>query len=875
MRPIKLTMSAFGPYAGAAEVDFSKFDDNGIFLITGDTGAGKTTIFDGMSYALYGEASGGKNRRVGKSFRSDFAALTDETFVEFTFSHRNITYRIRRSPDYERKKLRGEGTTVKTANAEFECIDTGEVLSGVDAVEKRVRELIGLDQSQFSQTVMIAQGDFLKILNAKSDERKALFQKLFDTLDFEYVQRKLKEKNDEAAAALDEIKAEIRGLLDRIVIDEEFSEKESLDGYTADEKYITQTIPILQKMVSEQGKRHEAAKTAVKELTEKQKAADAEYIKSEAVNKDFAKLHELENSMEAILSEEKRIESDKSRLSAAALAAGIEPIEALLIQSRKDVAAEEALLCKNDEKKTELEQRLPEYEAAMNEAKKAAEQAEPIKETAGKYRSGAEVVKKYTSLSKKYRASADALEKLLAESNEKDAYYTEIKNRYYRSQSGLLALQLTEGTACPVCGSTHHPRLAVLEGASATWQDVEDADSARKEAESKLADREKTTAELKTACEGYLEQMAQLGINEDADHNELIKQADEMEAQAKNLLELKESAEKAYDDALVGLEKAKSAAESIGENLSKLKIREAGLGTEFADALKNCRFENEDEYRNAKLTDKNRSCLESGISEYNEQRASVKSMLADYREKTAGKAPIELSELAELRKKLASEYDNADAAERKLQKSLTGNTDVLAKLKQKQAKLESRRNSAAVISDLYQTVSGQKVGAYGKITFEAYAQQYYFKEVIAAANKRLALLTDGMFTLRCKPQAKNLRSQSGLDLDVLDRSTGKWRDVSTLSGGESFMTSLALALGLSDTVQSRSGQIRLDSMFIDEGFGSLDENALQQAMKMLSGLADGKRLIGVISHVSELKERIDRKVIVKKTVNGSTISMEY
>ena len=180
-----------------------------------------------------------------------------------------------------------------------------------------------------------------------------------------------------------------------------------------------------------------------------------------------------------------------------------------------------------------------------------------------------------------------------------------------------------------------------------------------------------------------------------------------------------------------------------------------------------------------------------------------------------------------------------------------------------------------MINDLYRTVSGQKAGEKGKLNFETYVQQYYFKEVVAAANKRLTVLTDGGFVLRCKESAKNLRSQSGLDLDVYDINTMQWRDVSTLSGGESFMASMALALGLSDVVQNQSGQIRLESMFIDEGFGSLDENALRQAIGLLSKLADGKRMIGVISHVAELKERIDQKVVVTKTRTGSEIRMEY
>ena len=210
MKPIKLTMSAFGPYAGTAVVDFEKFRQNGVFLITGDTGAGKTTIFDGISFALYGISSGGRGRREVRSFRSDFASLTDETFVEFEFMHKGNTYRIKRNPDYERAKLRGEGTTKKAAFAEFECYETGENVSGTDNVDKRIKALIGLDQEQFSQTVMIAQGDFMKILNAKSDERKTLFQKLFNTMDYEKIQYRLKDKNDKAYGAFTDVKNSIK-----------------------------------------------------------------------------------------------------------------------------------------------------------------------------------------------------------------------------------------------------------------------------------------------------------------------------------------------------------------------------------------------------------------------------------------------------------------------------------------------------------------------------------------------------------------------------------------------------------------------------------------------------------------------------------------
>ena len=215
----------------------------------------------------------------------------------------------------------------------------------------------------------------------------------------------------------------------------------------------------------------------------------------------------------------------------------------------------------------------------------------------------------------------------------------------------------------------------------------------------------------------------------------------------------------------------------------------------------------------------------------------------------------------------------AAAEDTALTAAQTADETAIARLTAIAEKRAAAQHRWAVVNEVYATVSGQ-MSRRTKLSFETYVQQYYFKQVIAAANKRLTVLTDGMFVLRCKEEAKNMRSQSGLDLDVLDRSTGLWRDVSTLSGGESFMASLALALGLSDVVQSRSGGVRLDAMFIDEGFGSLDENALRQAMELLTRLAGGARLVGVISHMPELKERIERKVIVTKTVSGSKLRVE-
>lgn len=875
MRPIKLVMSAFGPYAGKAEVDFGSFSGNGVFLITGDTGAGKTTIFDGISFALYGEASGGKNRRAGRSFRSDFAALTDETFVEFTFMHRGMTYRITRNPEYERKKLRGEGTTLKAANAELECLDSKETVSGTDAVEKYIKELIGLDQNQFSQTVMIAQGDFLKILNAKSDERKALFQKLFDTMDYDLIQKRLKEKNDTCMASFNKTKAAIASEMGRIVTDPEYDEDGRLAEYAGDENYVQQAIPLLEAVVEAQKSGHEKLQSGLSALEEKLKAAEAEYIRAEAVNRDLDRLSKLKEEKKVLDSKQEEIRAKSIVLEAAVNAAQLEADEALIIQNSKDLKSDEKSLKDSQAKLTDLEGRLPEYKAAAEKARSEASAADGMKEKARALRDGADVLTGFNSEKSKLDKASAQMALLLTDSKKADAAYTDIKERYYRSQSGLLARELEDGKACPVCGSTDHPAPAILTDEAATKEDVEAAETARKTADDKLAAKEKRIAEIRTSCEGFAARLAELDIDSGADPEALKRDAGAIEADARTLTEAGEKAAAVMEKSVLEAEKLRAAVTQIAASFEAKKRRAAELEAAFNMGLISLEFENEENYRSAKRSVKERSQLDKEIRSYKENAAVLSVQISEYEEKTAGKEYIVLGELKELKAQLSAQISGASAKERKLERELAANAAVLASIKKLYGKLEKQRSEAAVMNDLYMTVSGQKAGIYGKLTFEAYVQQYYFKEVISAANRKLAVLTDGAFTLRCKPQAKNLRSQSGLDLDVLDRSTGKWRDVSTLSGGESFMTSMSLALGLSDVVQNQSGQIRLDSMFIDEGFGSLDENALHQAMNLLSKLADGKRLIGVISHVSELKERIDQKIVVKKTVTGSEIRMEY
>ena len=870
MKPIKLTMSAFGPYAKTAVVEFENFSQNGVFLITGDTGAGKTTIFDGISFALYGISSGGKERRAGKSFRSDFASLTDETFVEYEFMHKGNTYRIKRNPDYERAKLRGEGTTKKAAFAEFECYETGETVSGAENVDKRVKSLIGLDQEQFSQTVMIAQGDFMKILNAKSDERKTLFQKLFNTMDYEKIQYRLKDKNDAAYGAFADVKNAINAELGRIIINENFEDKEKLTLYISDDKYIDQTVPVLENSISIQKEMHENLVNQFSKQKEDLKGIEAEFIRADAVNKDFVSLERFKSDFESLKGRESEINALRAVLDTAERAVELEADEMVLVQKQQEIITDGIKLEDSESNLKELEVTLPEYKEQLDRAMKEAEKTDELKERSRKLREGAGVKAQLAETENRAVKTSAEMEKLITESNARDHEYTLIKEKYYRSQSGLLAAELVEGMPCPVCGSLDHPVPAILTDDAVTREDVEKAEAARKDAERKLALKEKTMAEVNAEISGFRKQLEQIGVDEGTSANDLKSEAEQLDVKVNSINRNKEIAEKRFNDTVLRIEKLKSSVEEIRTGLSEKTASAEKMRVAFDAGLVQQGFESQEIYRQSKRSVRERTDMKNEIGKYDEQKAVLAEKISVYEEKTAGLVKTDISKLENQKAEAEKLLKFVQQMERKCDIELQTNVHILDNLKKLSSTLEKRRAEYSMINDLYRTVSGQKAGEKGKLNFETYVQQYYFKEVVAAANKRLTVLTDGGFVLRCKESAKNLRSQSGLDLDVYDINTMQWRDVSTLSGGESFMASMALALGLSDVVQNQSGQIRLESMFIDEGFGSLDENALRQAIGLLSKLADGKRMIGVISHVAELKERIDKQIVVKKEKSGGS-----
>ena len=878
MKPIQLVLSAFGPYVERTVIDFSALGEEGLFLIAGDTGAGKTTIFDAISFALYGEASGGKEKRKSKSFHSDYVSDQTETYVELTFRHRGETWWIRRNLEYQRpakKKKDGmETTTRQAADAQMRNEDTGEEILRMDDVNRRVRELLGLTQDQFTQTVMIAQGDFLKILTASSDDRKKLFRDLFHTNLYVDLQSRLQEKNRACAdeqKALEQVILSAEGKIDP---EAEFAEREILLSYCGQIQHTDALCALLARLIEQEKAAQEQARAQKKEAADQIGALIAAVTEGERVNRDFADWESKRARLAALTAGQGEIDAQRAALAAARRAQQLETDEALMRRTRRDMDAQRAALSEAQAALEQAEKALPEAETRMKEAESRGGEIHALLAQAKQMEDCLPVLGEVERLKAALDTQKRELQRLTADSSRAQAAYTAAQNSYYLSQAGLLARELKAGQPCPVCGSTAHPCPAQITPETVTRQALEQAAKRRETAEKAQSDAATRLAANQAALDEREDRLRALKIGADETRQRLAARIDAAHQAAAERQRAIDAARSAYQ----ALDKRKTAAQSAVDAAQKqLAALEKDLRAQ-TEAFEQKRaahgFEDEASYRLAKRTNADIERLDREIRNYDEQKRTLAAQTHELEDKLSGRQRTDLAALQNRRAAALDRQAKAENAEKAMVRKLTLHESAEREIRQANAAIQKKRGKWQIIQELYTCCAGIAAGnPRAKLTFEAYVQQYYFRFVVAAANKRLTRLTDGMFTLRVMREAANRVSQSGLDLEVLDRSTGQARDVSTLSGGESFLASLALALGLSDAVQSQSGQIRMDAMFIDEGFGSLDENALRSSIDVLLELADGKRLIGIISHVQELEERIDKQIVVTKTPNGSTVRM--
>ena len=924
MKPLKLTMSAFGSYAGKNVIDFTG-QQQGIFLITGDTGAGKTTIFDAITYALYNQTSGGE--RNGNMMRSQYARPETETYVELEFLYRGQTYRVRRNPDYKITKTlkNGEIREQKVPHSVELTLPDGTVFpEKKNATDAKIIEILGLTADQFSQIVMIAQGDFLKLLYTKSDERKMIFSKLFRTDIYWKIQENLRRKSMEMDERIQENDRAFEQEKSRII---PLPESEELP--------LDELVERLRERVKDALKEQNLRRANVEELNKK-------ITKYEEINKLFVSLEkirqtgrelearkaeskerrqQIENARKAdkvLVAEQQNLRQQQEvEQSAQAIAKMTETLandqemfETLKTQQQEAEAKQKREAADIQKKMLALEQSFPSYEALQN-ARSEEQQAKKVWEDLGKISEESFHKKKagIAALKEQQKRQEQVVEQTKKNweqtslsASESAKHYEHMYEAFLKEQAGILAENLSAGCPCPVCGSTVHPDPAKLSDHAVTELEVEQAKKTRAAAEEKrdLAyaafEAEKTEKQKlaqaveKEEADFVLAQTIAKQQRKEAEQNYVSLQKIAEQIREKlvypSLAEAKKqyaAMQKALEAAEQEIERKRQKVSELAEAMNTLKGQKlaeeenqktakklaAKTEKEYAKLLEKSGFVSEETYHLAILPERSRSKLEREEKEYESQCLRQQSEQKLLEKQVSGKTYADTTELNEQLKAEKQALKEAEKTYMELHTAYENDRSVLqncAVYLEKGKKLESEDQ---VIKSLSKTANGRLSGS-AKIDFETYIQRQYFKQIIHEANKRLLTMSNHQFILKLKEEANTGRkTNEGLDLSVYSLVTDSERDVKTLSGGESFLAALAMALGLSDIVERSAGAIHPDMMFIDEGFGSLDAQSRQQAIEVLGELAGDSRMVGIISHVTELKEQIDHKLVVSRTDKGS------
>ncbi|MBQ7912243.1 MAG: SMC family ATPase [Clostridia bacterium] len=910
MRPLKLTVSAFGPYANKEVLDLDKLGESGLYLITGTTGAGKTSIFDAITYALYDSSSG--ELRDGSMLRSKYADAETETFVELEFLCKDKVYKVRRSPEYMRPKSRGEGFTKAVARAELHYPDGRVVDKSKKEVTNAISEIIGLEKEQFLKIAMIAQGQFREILLTNTEKRKELFRQIFKTHKFEELQNRVKED----AAALDReyerVKNTILAYAENISCPVESLEYPLVKQAQKGEISTQETLELLQRLLQTDKAENERLSDEISKLNADMGGVIAKIAtaKEHADNlKNYnEKMQNLPNFILA-LDEAKKVldETNVREAEAEALGKKITVLEQelpiyeqwdKLEKNCRDLAKNlenathekerlSALIKTQKEKLDRLKARLQALARAgenramlENEEQKLLSEQVKINDLKGDMRKHFELRTALEETQEKYKilqAQADAL-------NDKYQY---LNKRFLDGQAGIMASTLEDGTPCPVCGSVHHPNLAQISEDVPTEARLKaaksEAEQGLKEAEEKSKLCAKMGGELSVLRASVENQIQTLFAGETVEtvgaciksrllaiKESLIAVAEKITAEKKNV------SDKAALENLIPQEE---------KRLKDLEDEEKGCALRIGELSVNKKnAEEQSAALKGKLTYSSLTLAQEGLLALRSQKQiierQIKTANEDYlhKKEALGKLQGEISALERLVKKVC---DVDLQAEETKHAELTNKRNALTEYKENvAARMQANRacadNIARAAKDsnelemqvrwmntLAKTANGTLSGQ-EKISFETHVQMSYFDRILRRANIRLQKMTGGQYDLIRRVEPQNQRSQVGLDIDVLDHYNGSTRPVHSLSGGEQFKASLALALGLSDEIQSSAGGVRLDTMFVDEGFGSLDGESLRLAIATLQDLTEGNRLVGIISHVEELKNKIDKQIVVEK-----------
>lgn len=1101
MKPIKLVLNAFGPFCKKVEIPFDEFGESGLFLLTGDTGAGKTTIFDAISFALFGNASG--ENRTPDCFRSDYAGSEEKTFVELTFCHKDKTYQVTRNPAYERSKLKSTGTTMEKADATL-ILPEGSVIAGSSRVTAAIVELLGIDWRQYKQIAMIAQGEFLQLLTADSNERGVIFRKVFGTQIFDEIQKKLKSMSANLKYRCEDLDKSILQFLKGISCDPEEPSSVLIHEWKLkpDINQVDTILELLSELIDkdmllfeqEQGENHI--------ISEKIKQKAVEYTTAQKLNQAFEELEKAREQHQLLLTQEgtmqemdrllwlgrkalhtvrpaeeayERTRSELQKLnSAITLQRKEEEDTTKELSKRKHIWEEwEAfrpeinelnIRIKRQEDdqikydvveerkakykkafviKEQLEQELKQLE--MKNKELAALQEEKLREQDSygnidrdllDYSNQLEQKRKSIVKQKEILAQYEELTSEKAQLEQLQTVFTQIQRQYTKQneqylllehqflgeQAGIIAEKLIEGQPCPVCGSKEHPQKARLTQEAPSEEQLKQAGLRKEELQKKVAEassncrnqltkiqlrqnqlqkevaqerkpeefmslmkpklieneldgievkglelksleleglevkglelnelaqndfeknepteknaelmddipgwvnrrlesEEKAAKELQNQVyqlQGKIKEKEQCAVNLQKISKELeqtakmLQQKNEEKIAAVNQLIMLEgqittmrgdllysSKEEAVQALAADRKKHTDLQNALTQAEVNLRSCEAKLGElkavlannelkhaektgelqvaeeRWKEKLDNCGFMSNDQYKACLMTEEELEGKQQSLDTYYKRLSMTEQELKRLVQETQGKERLDLTALRKEQEELDLQKQESEVRLQNRYSRCKMNKEILKNTKETYQSQESLRKEFLMVNELSKTANGELAGK-AKIAFEQYVQAFYFDSIINEANKRLYKMSNSQFALMRKEDPTNLRSSAGLELEVMDYYTGKSRSIKSLSGGESFKAALSLALGLSDVIQNFAGGIQVDAMFIDEGFGSLDSNSLEQAIETLNTLTMGNRLVGIISHVSELKERIDKKIVITKKLEGSSLTL--
>ena len=926
MRPNKLVLSAFGPYASKVELDLSKLGENGVYLITGDTGAGKTTIFDAITFALFGKPSG--DIRDVKTLRSEYANEEIETYVELDFIYHDEEYHIYRRPEYTYTHVQKNGEVKQRSKATdaYLILPNGDRIVKPTEVTKQVEQLLGMKRDQFRQIAMIAQGSFLEILNANTKERGKLFEKVFMTSKYSVLMDRLNQMAKESSIALNDAKLRLQQIISDIRVPEILQEQYEQTLKTFAMNDIQPVYDLLDKIIIgakkgienlqkqkeqvqkqlQKSRKEETEKTKqLQDLLSLEKLLKEKPVKEEKANRYTERLktdgEKYHIQIDALKKEQVQIEHELPEY------AGLTKLTAKLAEIKKQGSS----VLKDLETKTSLKKQLDEdITLKQKEAQILTDSELSLNKLFIKEE---EIEKKISAfyhasmIQSNYQNAVDNLKEktqFLQESTDRKAMlqkqYDDAQLSYFANQAGLLASRLIKGEPCPVCGSIEHPRPASYSDQLVTQEEINQykkkADQVEKEYQvaSKAcvdANLKMSTLqnELELVLKSVTEQIIPLGnVKTFIDEHtvQLKKEQKEISTRIKQL----QQQSKRYQELLKMIPKLQQKLTALAEEVSQSEITQAKLSVEHEQIQKQVQETTAKLKYSSETEAKDRvAILAKQILEYQQQIDQLANesklamdelvyvsaqidMLKEKVESSIDEIPLQKNQLGLLQ----AEIENLQVQQEEILKSIhdtqmyeSDAQDTKKKIKSESDTYQTKLSRYSSLRELADVAMGNGRSSKEKITLQEYVQIAYLDRMIHKANERYLSMSNQQYQLVRSAGTKDKRSHEALDLDVIDFSNGSIRPVSSLSGGESFIASLALALGMSDEIQSQAGGIQIDTMFIDEGFGTLDRDSLNNAIQTLMKLSGENRLVGIISHVKELKERIHKGIIVTKDLHGS------